>query len=125
MGGQSANFTRRAFPNAMIHTGSHFAEGSCMNWLMMKLVFTIVPTRSPFLMRPIVSTIFGGVGKQVIDPELVKLSKFISGELKKKNGGWLAGGDQEGNPVRAAAFFYICLALTDPSSPHRLQPTFK
>ncbi|PWN19347.1 hypothetical protein BCV69DRAFT_261426 [Microstroma glucosiphilum] len=80
---------------------SQFAEASFMPAAVMKLVFTIVPTQSPFLVRPLVSAICNGVITGFVDPELAKLLSFASGELKAKGGQWFAGGDAEGNPTLA------------------------
>lgn len=65
----------------------------------MKLVFSVVPTQAPFLVRPLVSAICSGVVASFVDPELKKLMGFVQSELDKKGGGWFAGGDSEGNPV--------------------------
>lgn len=86
---------------------SHFAEGSLMPALVMKLVFTIIPQQAPFLVRPLVSAIFNGVQTGFIDPEVVRLVNFISSELKKKVESaqdgqvWFAGGDANGQPTAA------------------------
>ncbi|KDN52378.1 thioredoxin-like protein [Tilletiaria anomala UBC 951] len=79
----------------------HWAEGSAMNWLLMKLIFTIVPQKAPFIARPIVSGIFSSVCTKLVDPEVQKIGNFVSNELTKTNGGWLAGGDGDGNPTAA------------------------
>ena len=40
----------------------HYAEGSLMNWLVMKLVFTVIPSRPmPFFAKPIARGIAGKV----------------------------------------------------------------
>jgi hypothetical protein len=53
-------------------TVSHYAEGSFMPVLVQKLIFDIVPQRSPFYIRPLVSMIFGQLSKQLVEPEIMK-----------------------------------------------------
>ena len=40
--------------------------------LVQKLIFDVVPQRSPFYIRPLVSMIFGQLNKQLVQPEIVK-----------------------------------------------------
>lgn len=47
---------------------SQFAEASFMPVAVMKIVFAIVPTQAPFLVRPLVSAICGGVVTGFVDP---------------------------------------------------------
>ncbi|CAO1621819.1 unnamed protein product [Parajaminaea phylloscopi] len=87
---------------------SHFAEGSLMPALVMKLLFTIIPQQAPFLVRPIANAICSGVQSGFIDPEIAKLVTFVAAELDKKASAspdaahvWFAGGDADGNPTAA------------------------
>src|ERR1041384_2433786 len=48
----------------------HYAEGSLMPFLVMKLVFNKIKTDAPFLVRPIAKAIAGTVSKQFLDPNL-------------------------------------------------------
>lgn len=72
-----------------------------MPLMVNKLIFTLVPSHAPFLIRPLVSSIFGALTKQTLDPELNKHMDYISSELNKAQGDdkWFAGGDKDGNPV--------------------------
>ena len=73
-----------------------------MPTLVLKLLFgTILPTQSPFLVRPLVKMICGSVNGGFIDPDLKSKISFAGAELDKKGGGaaWFAGGDKDGNPV--------------------------
>ncbi|KAE8211402.1 hypothetical protein CF319_g5740 [Tilletia indica] len=79
---------------------SHFAEGSLMPTLVMKLVFTLIPNRSPFLIRPLVRSICSGVTTAMVDPDAKNKMSFVADHIKK-NPGWFAGGDSEGNPTAA------------------------
>jgi len=60
----------------------HYAEGSLMNWLLMKLVFQAIPKqRMPFFARPIARAIAGNVQAKLIDPNLATASAFIEDHL--------------------------------------------
>ena len=49
----------------------HYAEGSLMNWLVMKLVFMTIPKQPmPFFVRPIARALCGNVQAKLIDPNL-------------------------------------------------------
>ncbi len=67
----------------------HYAEGSAMTPLLLKLIFTLLPQKSPFLVRPVVSAIAGQVHKTVVDPQLKLHSKYWESELEKST--WFAG----------------------------------
>ena len=68
----------------------HYAEGSLMNWLVMKLVFVTLPTQPmPFLVRPIVRALCAKVQKQLIDPNLLTAAEFIDEHLGRHR--WFAG----------------------------------
>ena len=70
----------------------HYAEGSIMPLLVMKLIFTAT-TRAPtpWLIRPIAKAIAGGVGQAYIDPNLKANLTMIEAELGKT--GWFVGHD--------------------------------
>jgi glutathione S-transferase len=68
----------------------HFAEGSLMNWLVMKLVFMTIPTQPmPFFVKPIAREICKKVQKQLIDPNLSTSTAFMEDHLSKHS--WFAG----------------------------------
>jgi len=68
----------------------HYAEGSLMNWLVMKLVFATIPTRPmPFFARPIARAICGKVQAQLVDPNLQAATAFIEDHLARHR--WFAG----------------------------------
>jgi len=68
----------------------HYAEGSLMNWLVMKLVFVTIPTRPmPFFARPIARAICGNVQAQLVDPNLQAALAFIDEHLSRHR--WFAG----------------------------------
>jgi glutathione S-transferase len=68
----------------------HFAEGSLMNWLVMKLVFLSIPTQPmPFFVRPIARQLCLQVQHKLIDPNLADAMAFIEAHLAKNQ--WFAG----------------------------------
>lgn len=68
----------------------HFAEGSLMNWLVMKLVFRTIPTQPmPFFVRPIARTLCEQVQKKLIDPNLATALAFMDAHLAQHR--WFAG----------------------------------
>ncbi|KAK0532221.1 hypothetical protein OC842_003360 [Tilletia horrida] len=79
---------------------SHFAEGSLMPTLVMKLIFSIIPGRAPFLIRPLVRSICSGVTTAMVDPDAKSKLNYVADHIKK-HPGWFAGGDAAGNPTAA------------------------
>jgi glutathione S-transferase len=70
----------------------HYAEGSLMNWLVMKLVFSTIPTRPmPFFAKPIARGLCEKVQTTLIDPNVQNSLNFIEGHLAKN--AWFAGPD--------------------------------
>ncbi len=68
----------------------HYAEGSLMNWLVMKLVFTTIPTQPmPFFARPIARGISQAVIGKLIDPNLDTALAFMEAHLAENE--WFAG----------------------------------
>ncbi|HET7499798.1 MAG TPA: glutathione S-transferase [Kofleriaceae bacterium] len=67
----------------------HYAEGSLMPFLVMKLVFGKVRTDAPLLVRPIAKVIAGTVSRQFLDPNLATHLEFLADHLAKH--GWFAG----------------------------------
>ncbi len=68
----------------------HFAEGSLMNWLVMKLVFMTIPTQPmPFFVRPIARQLCLQVQRKLIDPNLASSLAFMEGHLALHS--WFAG----------------------------------
>lgn len=68
----------------------HYAEGSLMNWLVMKLVFMTIPRqRMPFFVRPIARQLCAKVEAKLIDPNLKSAMEFIDAHLAQNS--WFAG----------------------------------
>jgi glutathione S-transferase len=86
----------------------HYAEGSLMPPLLLKLVFTRVPEAPmPALIRPVVRRIAAGVRKQFVEPQIKLHLDYLEGELGKT--AWFAGEEftaadiQMSFPVEGAA----------------------
>jgi glutathione S-transferase len=86
----------------------HYAEGSAMPPLVLKLIFTRIPhAPMPALVRPVVRRIAQGVEKAFVDPQVKLHLDYMEGELAKS--AWFAGSEftaadiQMSFPVEAAA----------------------
>jgi glutathione S-transferase len=85
----------------------HFAEGSAMPPLLMKLVFEMVARKAPLLIKPIAKGIAAGVDKAFIGPNLKSQLDFMESTLAATP--WFAGAEfsaadiQMSFPVEAAA----------------------
>ncbi|MDO8285503.1 MAG: glutathione S-transferase [Rhodoferax sp.] len=68
----------------------HYAEGSLMNWLVMKLVFVTIPTQPmPFFVRPIARQLCAQVQAKLIDPNVETALAFMETHLSHHV--WFAG----------------------------------
>ncbi len=67
----------------------HYAEGSAMTPLLLKLIFGALPDRSPGLLRPIVKVIAAKAQTGFIDPQIATHSAYWEAELAKSP--WFAG----------------------------------
>jgi glutathione S-transferase len=86
----------------------HFAEGSAMSPLLLKLIFTRIPeSPMPFFVKPIARGISNKVLAAMVDPNLKRQLDFMEAELGKTE--WFAGNDfsaadiQMSFPVEASA----------------------
>ena len=86
----------------------HFAEGSAMPPLLLKLIFDRIPkTPMPFFVKPIARGISSKVLATLVEPNLKRQLDFMEGELGK--GEWFAGAEftaadiQMSFPVEASA----------------------
>ena len=87
----------------------HFAEGSAMPPLLLKLVFSFLPKSPalPALLRPLVRKVAEGAQKSFIDPQILQQLKYFEAELSRHE--WFAGDDfsaadiQMSFPLEAAA----------------------
>ena len=68
----------------------HYAEGSAMPPLLLKLVFQRVGSaRMPFLIKPVARAIAANVQRSFVDPQIKLHLDFMEAELAKNN--WFAG----------------------------------
>jgi glutathione S-transferase len=67
----------------------HYAEGSLMPFLVMRLVFNKIKTDAPLVVRPVAKAIAGQVGKRFLDPNLANHLAFLGEHLAKRE--WFAG----------------------------------
>ena len=85
----------------------HYAEGSLMPLLLMKLIFSRIPSRLPFFMKPVGRAIAKGANTTLLDPQIGSHFMFLESELGKRE--WFAGADftaadiQMSFPLEAAA----------------------
>jgi glutathione S-transferase len=85
----------------------HYAEGSLMPYLVMRLITNRVRTKAPWIVRPIARKIANTIDAQAVEPNLVRHVAFLDGELAKRE--WFAGGElsaadiQMSYPVEAVA----------------------
>jgi glutathione S-transferase len=86
----------------------HFAEGSAMPPLLLKLIFDRIPkSPMPFFVKPIAKGISAKVLSLMVEPNLKRQLDFMEAELGRSE--WFAGGDfsaadiQMSFPVEAAA----------------------
>lgn len=67
----------------------HYAEGSAMTPLLLKLVFGQLPNRAPGLIKPIVKGVSARAQSSFIDPQIAAHTAYWEGELSKTR--WFAG----------------------------------
>lgn len=67
----------------------HYAEGSAMTPLLLKLIFTVLPKRVPFLARGVAKGISRAMNANMIDPQVTAHTAWWEAELGKSE--WLAG----------------------------------
>jgi glutathione S-transferase len=85
----------------------HYAEGSAMPPLLLKLIFSRLPQAAPALLRPLARRIAQGAQRGFIDPQLKTHCDFWESELGRS--AWFAGEEfsaadiQMSYPVEAAA----------------------
>ena len=67
----------------------HYAEGSAMTPLLLKLIFTAIPKRTPFLARGVARGISKAMNANMIDPQLAAHTAYWEAELTRS--AWFAG----------------------------------
>lgn len=67
----------------------HYAEGSAMTPLLLSLIFSEIPRKSPFFVRPVANGIAKKVWGTLIGPQIASHTAWWEAELGKT--GWFAG----------------------------------
>ncbi|HYC75770.1 glutathione S-transferase [Brevundimonas sp.] len=67
----------------------HYAEGSAMTPLLLKLIFSQIPKRVPLLARPVARGIARGMDDRMIDPQIAAHTAYWEAELARSE--WFAG----------------------------------
>jgi glutathione S-transferase len=67
----------------------HYAEGSAMPLLLLKLLFALMPKRAPALLRPVVRKVCSQALTALVNPQLRQHMAYWEGELSKSQ--WFAG----------------------------------
>lgn len=67
----------------------HFAEGSAMPPLLMKLVFDTIERKAPLLVRPIAAAIAGKAKAMIVTPNIKRHLDYMESELATRP--WFAG----------------------------------
>ena len=67
----------------------HYAEGSAMTPLLLKLIFSQIPKRAPLLARPVISGMARKVDATLIAPQIKAHTEYWEAELARSE--WFAG----------------------------------
>lgn len=95
----------------------HYAEGSLMNWLVMKLVFSSIPAQPmPFFVRPVARALCAKVQRQLIDPNLQTALVFIEAHLSAHP--WFVGPHLTMADFQMGFAVEALLARAGPASAH-------
>ncbi|KAH9856461.1 thioredoxin-like protein [Lenzites betulinus] len=85
---------------------THYSEASLMPMLVNKLIFHMIPERSPFFLRPLLKSVFSTVSAKMLDPRLKIHAEMIEAHLAKNDRLFFAGGEEP-----TAADFMMIFAL--------------
>ena len=69
----------------------HYAEGSAMSPLLLRVIFQELPRQGPWIAKPLLSTISTMVGKEYIDPQIDLHLNYWESELSARD--YFAGDD--------------------------------
>ena len=67
----------------------HYAEGSAMPLIVMKLICSALPKQVPVFLKPFAAMISSGLNRKLIDPQMADHAAFWNTELARD--GWFAG----------------------------------
>ncbi|QRW10972.1 glutathione S-transferase [Ceratobasidium sp. AG-Ba] len=77
---------------------THYSEGTLAPLLVSRVIYGVIPDRSPLLIRPIVRAVFNALLTQMVDPRLKTQGQMIESHLAKRPGKFFAG---DGEPTSA------------------------
>jgi glutathione S-transferase len=60
--------------------GSHYSEGTLMPLLTNKLIYSVVPSKSPLFVRPVVSAIMSKLNEKIVEPQLKANCQMVQSE---------------------------------------------
>ncbi len=97
----------------------HYAEGSLMPFLLLKLIFTKMKTAPmPFFVKPIARKIADTVSKQFVDPNVTRHVSFLADHLAKR--AWLTGDELTAADIQMSFPLEGLVARAGNSVPARL-----
>lgn len=97
----------------------HYAEGSAMSPLLLKLVFDKIETAPmPFFIRPIAKAISGKAKRSFIEPQIAQHLDYLEAELSQTE--WFAGGAFSGADIQLSFVLEAAAARggLDATRPH-------
>ncbi|PPR08256.1 hypothetical protein CVT24_001298 [Panaeolus cyanescens] len=100
----------------------HYAEGSLMPLLTQYLMFTVIPTRAPFFLRPILKFVFNKVIETMLIPQIKTNFDMIESHIAKQPNMWFAGGSE---PTAADFQMMFCLEAVVTEAPQFVGPKTK
>ncbi|KAF9041197.1 thioredoxin-like protein [Panaeolus papilionaceus] len=100
----------------------HYAEGSLMPLLTQYLMFTIIPQKSPFFLRPILKFVFNKITQAMLLPQIKANFAMVESHLAKRSSMWIAGGS---TPTAADFQMAFCLEAVVVEAPEFVGPKTK
>jgi len=67
----------------------HYAEGSAMTPLLLKLMFSVMPDRAPVLVKPLMRRVSGTIQDNFVDPRIMEHVNYWESALSAT--GWFVG----------------------------------
>ncbi|KAI0058537.1 thioredoxin-like protein [Artomyces pyxidatus] len=99
----------------------HFAEGTFMPLLGNRFIYSIVPQKAPFFLRPLLRSVFSNLDSRLIERPMKATLDYTESVLAK-SGGWFAGGEE---PTAADFAMSFGLDLMSVKAPDSVGPAIK
>lgn len=93
----------------------HYAEGSAMPPLLLRLVFTTMKRKAPLVVRPLVGGIADKVLRDFVDPQVKAHFDWVESELSKST--WLVGEELTAADVQMSFPILAAMARTEGGRP--------